>query len=442
MKLKIFFLTILGKFIVKISQWLKLGSGSTWPGHLALILNKNFIKEILNNNPDLKIILITGTNGKTTTVSLLKFLLKKKGYRVLINDEGANLINGMASTLIKNISLTGRLNANIAVFESDEFAFPLFIDQMRPAAIIVLNLFRDQLDRYGEVNSITIRWYKALKKLSRQTAIFINGDDPNLFHLGSRLVKNNFRKIFFFGINENLMEIKDLPHDVDFNFCPNCLKPLIYKKISYSHLGDYQCSFCNFRRQNINDFFQKKINYPLAGLFMLYNTNAVLLLLTKIFGFKIDELNRYLTDFQPKFGRQEKFIYQRKQIYIFLAKNPVSYNQTLDAIKKIVKDKKANFLLVLNDRIPDGRDVSWIWDVDFNHLFPMTKKIFVSGDRAFDLAIRLKYDDFNNFNVFSSLKEAVNQAINDTGLSDKLIIIPNYSAMLEIRKLIVGKKFS
>jgi len=442
MKLKIFFLTILGKFIVKISQWLKLGSGSTWPGHLALILNKNFIKEILNNNPDLKIILITGTNGKTTTVSLLKFLLEKKGYQVLINDEGANLINGVASALIKNISLTGRLNANIAVFECDEFALPLFIDQMRPAAIIILNLFRDQLDRYGEVNSITIRWYTALKKLSRQTAIFINGDDPNLFHLGSQLVNNNFRKIFFFGINENLMEIKDLPHDVDFNFCPNCLKPLIYKKISYSHLGDYQCSFCNFRRQNIHDFFQKKINYPLAGLFMLYNTNAVLILLTKIFGFKIDELNRYLTDFQPKFGRQEKFIYQGKQIYIFLAKNPVSYNQTLDAIKKIVKDKKANFLLILNDRIPDGRDVSWIWDVDFRHLSPMTKKIFVSGDRAFDLAIRLKYDDFNNFNVFPSLKEAVNQAINDTGLSDKLIIIPNYSAMLEIRKLIVGKKFS
>jgi UDP-N-acetylmuramyl tripeptide synthase len=442
MKIKNLLITILGKSVVRLSRWLNLGEGSTWPGHLALKLNKNFIGEVLKENLQLRTILVTGTNGKTTSVSLLKFLLEKKGYRVFTNTEGANLVNGLASALIKNLSINGKINAQVAIFECDEFAFPKFAEETKPEAVIVLNLFRDQLDRYGEVNSIANRWFEGLKKLNNKTLFFINGDDPNLFYLGSQLKRSNFKKVYFFGVDKKLMKIRNLPHDVDFNYCPVCLKPLFYERISYSHLGDYRCQSCHLTSKNVNDFSQEKINYPLSGLFMVYNTNAILLLLTKVFGFKIDELNRYLIDFQPKFGRQERFIFQGKEISIFLAKNPVSYNQTLQAIKRRVKKKDANFLLILNDRIPDGRDVSWIWDIEFAPLFLMAKKLFVSGDRGYDMAIRLKYENFDNFYVFSKLKEAFYRAVKETATNEKLIIIPNYSAMLQIRQLIVGKKFS
>jgi len=439
-----FFIILIGKLVAYLSKKFNLGGGSTWPGHIALIFNKNFIEEILNNNQHLKVILVTGTNGKTTTVSLLKFLLEKKGYKVFTNHEGANLLNGMASTLIKNLSFDGKISHDFFIFECDEFAFPIFLQQLQPEAIkaiIILNLFRDQLDRYGEVNTIANRWFEGLKNLLTTTYLFINGDDPNLYFLGRQLINKGFKNIYFFGVSEKVMKIKNLPHDIDFNFCPVCLKPLIYKKISYSHLGDFYCQFCHFQRKEINDFANQKIKYPLTGLFMIYNTHAVLLFLEKLLNFKIDEIKKFLSQFKPKFGRQERFIYQKKEVAIFLAKNPVSYNQTLLAIKKFLREKKANFLLILNDRIPDGRDVSWIWDVDFDKLYPLVKKVLISGDRAYDLALRLKYDNFENFTVVLNLKAALSQLIAETKRDEKLVIIPNYSAMLEVRKLLVGKKF-
>ena len=167
-------LVLLGKFIIKISKLFNIGSGSTWPGHIALKFNDRFIEDIINKNKNLKIVVIAGTNGKTTSTTLLKFLLEKSGHKVFTNSEGANLLNGVASTIIKNSNIFSKLKYDFAIFESDELNLPLLLKKISPDKILILNLFRDQLDRYGEVNTIAMKWLESLKTLAGKTEIFIN----------------------------------------------------------------------------------------------------------------------------------------------------------------------------------------------------------------------------------------------------------------------------
>lgn len=441
--------------IAKISFFLikffSLGAGSTWPGHLALTLNNGFIKEILSESK-LKIILVIGTNGKTTTASLLKFILEKNQYPVFQNEEGANLLNGIASSIIKNVNLMGEFSSQYAIWEVDENTFPLIMKKLTPEAVLILNLFRDQLDRYGEVNLIASKWFAALKKAPVSVKVFINGDDPQLYYIGTQLKQ----PVFFFGVDERLMKIKNIPHDVDFNYCPRCAGRLYYKKIAYSHLGEFFCSRCSFKRGKVETYSKEKIFYPLLGLYNAYNTNAAILMSENILGVSLDKIKRILPQFKPAFGRQEVIKYKKRLIHLILAKNPAGFNQSIVVAKRLSKDKKFNLLLLLNDRIPDGQDVSWIWDVDFEKLFSFAKKIFVSGDRGYDLGVRLKYAKeekiklkvlnndyvcFNNIWIFARVNKALKMALSETEEDEPLLILATYTAMLEVRKIILGKKF-
>ncbi len=442
---------ILAKLCFFLIRFLSFGAGSTWPGHIALFLNKNFIKEILADSK-LKIILIIGTNGKTTTASLLRFVLEKKEGKVFQNEEGANLLNGVASSIIKNINLSGDFSYQWAIWEIDENTFPLLTPQVKPEAVVVLNLFRDQLDRYGEVNLIASKWFSALKKLPSYVSIFLNGDDPQLYYIGKQLKQ----PVYFFGLNKKLMKITNIPHDVDFNFCPICNGKLHYERIAYSHLGDFSCRQCSFKRMTVETFSRKKIFYPLAGIYNLYNVNAVILVSKVVFGVHLDDLNEIFSHFKPAFGRQEVIRYKNRLIYLILAKNPAGFNQSISAIKDLVKNKKNNLLILLNDRIPDGKDVSWIWDVEFKTIFSLGKKIFVGGDRVYDMALRLRYEQdkkkeikiskgkclyFDNVYVFDKTKDSLREAIFATKENERLFILATYTAMLEVRKTLLGRKF-
>ena len=434
-----FFLIILGKFIIKISQFLNLGSGSTWPGHIALILYNKFIEDIINKNNNLKIIVIAGTNGKTTSTALLKFLLEKSGKKAFTNSEGANLLNGVASAIIKNSDIFSRLKYDYAIFESDEFNLPLLLKKISPDKILILNLFRDQLDRYGEVNTIALKWLESLKTLSVKTEIFINGDDPQLYHIGSKLSQ----KVQYFGVDTKLMELKNIPHDVDSIYCPVCLSLLHYQQLSYAHLGNFYCSSCSFKRfgEKVVDFSKTKIHYPMEGLYNVYNTNAVLLLIKSLINIKIKDIKSWFKEFVPAFGRQEEIIYKNRIIFILLSKNPAGFNQSIQTVKKILKNKKANFLLVLNDRIPDGQDVSWIWDVNFKPILEVASNVAVSGDRVYDLNLRLRYEDeAKKITTFENLSDAIESIVNKTKEGKRLFILPTYSAMLEVRKILLGRK--
>lgn len=438
------FLVLLGKLVLFFSQFFNFGSGSTWPGHIALGAKENFIRDVLKKNPNLKAVLIAGTNGKTTTSLMLMKILEMSGLKVFRNEAGANLMNGIASSIIANSSVSGKLNYDAIIFEVDENNLGELISQFSPLtshlSIVLLNLFRDQLDRYGEVNTVAKKWEEALQKVPKQALLFTNGDDPKL----SNIFENVKMKKYFFGIDQKLMDRNKKPYDADFTYCPHCQSKLTYRKISYSHLGSFVCPNCGFTNPKTETF--PTLPHPLTGKYNVYNQNAAALVAKQAFGVSEKGIQAALEDFKPAFGRQEVIRYKGRNVLILLSKNPAGFNQSISAVNDVVARNNTttqppNILLLLNDRIPDGRDVSWIWDVDFENL-PKEAKIFTSGDRAYDMGLRIKYGSLihNSESIIQDLNEAIEISVKETKPEETLFILPTYSAMLEARKILTGKK--
>lgn len=427
-------LILFGKTFSKTLKTLNLGNGSTWPGHIALKANKHFIADITSKNPHLKIIIVGGTNGKTTTATLIRTILEKNGKRVFQNTSGANLLNGLASSLLLHSDVSSRLNYDYALFEVDENALPLVLKEVIPDYLVLLNLFRDQLDRYGEVRTIVEKWKKALEQLDNKTSLILNADDPQIAYLGHEVENTTY-----FGLNDLSVSQTSQDANVDSNYCPKCGEKLTYKKIYFSHLGDWSCSKCKLKRPHIS--LSTVPVYPLTGTYNRYNTLAAVLI-TKQIGIEQKNIEDSLDNFTPAFGRQETIDVGDKHIQIFLSKNPTSFNESL---KTIAMKSSSTLLIVLNDRIPDGRDVSWIWDTDLEQYLDKFQTVIVSGDRCYDMALRIKYaQEFSIFNSQFSINEKLNEAI-EVGLEsikegETLYILPTYSAMLEVRKIVTGKK--
>jgi UDP-N-acetylmuramyl tripeptide synthase len=429
-------LILIGKLAIFIINFFQLGSASTWPGNIALFFNNNFIRNIVLKNPKIKINLVTGTNGKTTTTSLIVYILKENNYKVLNNSEGANLLNGIASSLIKHCKLNGLLDFNNAVFEVDENSFHLMLEQVNPYSIIILNLFRDQLDRYGETDIIFNKWLQGLKKIDSKCNIYLNGDDPQIYYLGQKIKA----KITYFGLTNKFFIKKNIEHDVDSIYCPVCKSKLIYKGITYSHLGDYYCK-CGFKRMKVENLEIDEKKYKIQGIFSLYNITALYLLLNNLYSISQQNINKYLTQFEPVFGRQEQIKFLDRYFYIFLSKNPVGLNQSINLSLKKFNLKKENIWFILNDRIPDGKDISWIWDADIEKLNNNYKRIFVSGDRLYDMAIRLKYAGCSINLCSNNLYKSLKIIMKKLKINEKIIVFPTYTSMLELRKILKGKKF-
>ncbi len=416
-----------GKTVSKIARTLNLGNGSTWPGHIALLVNKKIISELLSRS-HVKIILIAGTNGKTTTARLIRTVLEENGKKVIQNRSGANLLNGIASSLLLHTDVLGRLKQDYALFEVDENILPLILKEIKPDYLILLNLFRDQLDRYGEVNTIAKKWKNSLEQLSEETMVILNADDPQIAFLGEKR-----KNIKYFGCSDVLIHQNKLEHAADSVFCPRCNAQLVFKTVYFSHLGEWYCEKCSLRRPRLDDSnFQV---YPLSGIYNKYNTLAAVLLLNQV-GVKKQTIEKSFSDFKPAFGRQEKVLYKGKSVQLFLSKNPTSFNQSYTTIRDL---GAKSLLIVLNNKIPDGRDVSWIWDVDLPGIESF-KHILISGDRVYDMALRLKYEDYKNFQTYQDLTDAVKDGVKLINKDETFYILPTYSAMLEVRKVLTGKK--
>ena len=420
-------LILFGKIISILFRLLNLGDGSTWPGHIALGVNKNFIKDLLKNSKT-KIIIVAGTNGKTTTSALLKHGLTANNKSVIQNQSGANLLNGIASAFIKNVNKFGKLTADYAILEIDENTLPLILKELVPNYIILLNLFRDQLDRYGEVNIVASYWAESIKKLTEKTTLILNADDPQIAFLG----KNTKAQTLFFGFTDLDNKNNKIQHASDSDYCPNCNTKLSYRHINFSHLGDWECDKCGLKRPDLDI---EKTNSTLPGTYNKYNAQAAALTLKQI-GISEQKINNSFANFKPAFGRQEAIKYKNKDIQIFLSKNPTSFNQSFQTISEM---GAKTILIALNDRIPDGRDVSWIWDNDLPNLKNF-KNIIVSGDRAYDMALRLKYENYKNYKTYENLNKAINIGVDLVDANEILFILPTYSAMLETRKILTGKK--
>ncbi|HSX58543.1 MAG TPA: Mur ligase family protein [Candidatus Saccharimonadales bacterium] len=430
-------------------QFLKLRSsgGTAAPGLFSLYLDKNALKKLSAGLE--RTILVTGTNGKTTTTRLIGNFLEKENISFVHNRAGSNLERGIVSSLLEQTNFSGQVGKTTGLFEIDEAALATTLTKLKPTILVITNLFRDQLDRYGEVDNIKRLWEKALVELPQSTTLVLNADDPTVAYLGKSKAK-----VIYFGIADETVKLDEKPTTLDTIVCPVCQGDLEYSAYFSSHQGDYRCSKCDFKRPEL-DFFAQEINFsegktqfviknkeetttietPLLGLFNVYNALASYSAL-KGLELPLTNFADVAADFKSVFGRGENLTFNGHQLLVALAKNPTGFNEI---IRTYLEKPKQTTLIVINDKIADGRDVSWLWDVDFEKLLEKDDFIFTSGLRGADMALRLKYAGFKNFENIESLEAALEKATNSLGEGETLTVIPTYTAMLELKQLLAKK---
>ncbi|PMB48200.1 UDP-N-acetylmuramyl peptide synthase [Fischerella thermalis CCMEE 5330] len=435
-KLRLGLAVSIAKSVTLMVRSLNLGAASVLPGAIARRIEPRLLP-LLSQQVKNGVILVAGTNGKTTTSLFLRDILERQGFRVAHNSTGANLENGLMTALMESANLVGSLDVDYAILEVDENILPRVLAPIQPKVIVCLNLFRDQLDRYGEVDTISKRWGSAIATLPPETIIVANADDPTICYLGQQLSQ---QRVAFFGLNEPENYLESIPHAVDSIYCPSCGHALDYKGVYLSHMGEYTCPSCGFTR-NQPTIDSSRWPQILIGLYNKYNTLAAATAAMEL-GIEEATIRDAIPNFQPAFGRAEELNINGKQVRILLSKNPVGTNET---IRVVTQSHHKTTLLVLNDRIQDGEDVSWIWDVDTEKLVQRGGTLIVSGDRAYDMALRLRYSDPAPQNtckliVQENLQQAINTALEHTPDHETLHILPTYTAMLDVREVLTGRK--
>jgi len=429
-----------GQSISYVSRAFNLGAGATWPGEIVLRIDPHILSKLLSRITK-GIIIVAGTNGKTTTSLMIKNILTDQGLTVLHNASGANLLNGIVSSFLTD----SRNTFDYAVFEVDENVLTNVLRQVTMSRgqnvyVVLLNLFRDQLDRYGEVDTIAKNWITSFEKLDKETTVLINGDDPQLAFIGARIHAH----VLYFGLDDKKYYLPKMQHAIDTIFCPSCGNRLTFTGVYFSHLGDWKCTQCGFTHPK-STITSSTVTSPLEGVYNTYNALAATLA-SETLGIYKRNIENSLKNFLPAFGRMEDVRYEGKHIKILLSKNPTGCNESLRTV--LSSKQKGPLMLLLNDRIPDGTDVSWIWDVDFEQLDGYLYPITVSGDRYLDLALRIKYGvkkyelrvKNKNIGIEKDLKSAVEKFTEQIKEDETGWVLVTYSAMLDVRKILTGKK--
>lgn len=446
---KISFYTALfsAKTINKCLHLMK-SAGTSLPGLIALKISKNFLS-FLSKYCQKKVVTVTGTNGKTTTAGLLAHILKTAQNSVLHNEKGANMLSGIASSLAVNYKPFSRFD--YAVLESDEAYLTKLYDYLFADYLLVTNLFRDQLDRYGELDTTAKKIQDAISK-NPKLKLLINADDPMLAGLGEKNTKiyYGFENITY---KNQQQESMSPPEAV---VCPWCKSDLTYEKRYYAHVGRFYCEKCSKKRTEPNykayaviydDYSEIYIKFEengkekelyfksgLIGLYSAYNTLAAISAALEL-QIAPETIQLGLDTYKAVFGRAEKRIVNNKEVLIQLIKNPTGASEV---IRTVNKDTCSKLLIIINDNYADGRDVSWLWDTDFELLKEYTGDIIVSGTRAYDMAVRLKYAGFDTskIEVRTDIKQSVDYAISQTEDNGKLLIMPTYTALLAMQKIL------
>jgi UDP-N-acetylmuramyl tripeptide synthase len=487
-----------GRAAGALSRRLHLGGGTSIGGIVAQRVYPGIVSH-LASELEHGSVMVTGTNGKTTTSGFIAAILRDAGLRVWNNREGSNLMGGVANTLIMRALPTGHLRGKgraISIFEVDEAVVPQAVQAAPPRIAVFTNLFRDQLDRYGEVDSVAARWRQAIEKLPTSTTLILNADDPTIANLGESFGGHTL----YYGIDDPSLDLATLASSngrhqvIDTRTCPRCGSDYIYTVRLYSHMGHYMCTNCglsrpepkvrvvkvnaeSFDRQRIQVVIDEQLHeivIPLPGLYNIYNALAAI---TASHALQInwDPIASGIEQFKPVFGRGERVQIDGRNVRLLLAKNPTGFNEVLRTL--FGDGTTRHVLFVLNDNTADGRDVSWIWDVDFERAAGQTASLVVAGTRALDLALRLKYAGvaladmtivtssplrtLNRENgrkrekrVKSGAKvanatkaeltveitrrygiaEALDQAVQKTPMGETLFIVPTYTGLLELHR--------
>ncbi len=431
----------------RLSRLAHAGGGTTVPGKLLWKVDPGAVDRLAARLP-LGSALISATNGKTTTAAMAAEILRGR-FRLAHNRSGANLVSGVASTLLD------ARGAELGLFEVDEAALLEVSERVRPRAVCLGNLFRDQLDRYGELEHVAAGWRRAVGELPRSAALALNGDDPQVGDLSRERPE-----AVVFGVDDPAVARPALQHAADSKYCVRCGTPYEYAAAYVGHLGDYRCPNCGhsrppldvaardiklhglesvaFRLETRDGAHDVRLRVP--GLYNVYNALAAATL-ARLLGASLEEIVAGLERFSGAFGRFERIDVGDRGLLVLLIKNPAGANE---ALRTIVDGGAPSLAVIaLNDAIADGRDVSWIWDVDFEPLLTRLDRLVATGDRAAELALRFKYAGFDAgaIEVLPALEDALDRGLELTPPGGELVLLPTYTAMLALRKIVSGRGF-
>jgi UDP-N-acetylmuramyl tripeptide synthase len=417
------------------------GGGTTLPGKLVWKIDPGAV-DTLAAKLGSGVALVSATNGKTTTTSMVAEIVGEK-HALAWNRAGANLLSGITSALIAS------RNADLGLFEVDEGALPEALARTRPTAVLLANLFRDQLDRYGELEIVAERWRAAVTSLPEETTLVVNADDS----LVAELATDRVRAVRF-GLDDPRHARQGLQHAADSKYCVRCGAPYSFAVAYVGHLGDYRCPSCGHRRPELDVAARDielegllasrfrlvapdgeiHVRLALPGLYNVYNAVAATALSLAV-GASLEDVRAGLERFNAAFGRFERIPAGGKTIVLLLIKNPAGANEVVRTLETGVPPL---LVIALNDAIADGQDVSWIWDVDFEPLLARAGRVVASGDRAAELGLRLLYGglDAERLEVVPSLDQALDRGLALLDAGSELVVLPTYTAMLALRGIL------
>lgn len=435
------------------SRALRRGGGSTVPGVVARRVDPGVLRALSGRLPR-GAAAITGTNGKTTTARMVGAILREAGIRTVSNFTGANLVTGVTAALVADSDLAGRPSAEMGIFEVDEASVPRVASEVGLRLLAVLNLFRDQLDRYGELAYTAKVIASSFSHLPPGGRVILNADDPLVASLG-----RSAPGCVCYGVDEPSLDTGRLQHVADSKDCPLCGTPLSYSAVYMGHVGVYRCGRCGFgqpepayrarrvRLQGVRGAAfvlscpggEAEVRLRLPGLYNVYNALAAAAVAGEA-GIGTGHIVRGLESFGGAFGRVERVRAGEKEVFLLLIKNPVGFNEILRTF--IAGGDARHVLIAINDNDADGRDVSWLWDVDLEMLaeararglLPGMEPIMTGGTRAEDMAVRLKYAGLPVGEVVPGCGAALRKALAATPPGETLYVLPTYTAMLEIRR--------
>ncbi len=427
------------KITEKVSVHVFHRQGVTWAGKIALRICPSILRDLAGQVKK-DIFIVCGTNGKTTTNNMLCAAMEAEGYRVICNHTGSNMLNGVAAAFALSAGIGGNLKADYACIEIDEASTRRVFPHFKPDYMVLTNLFRDQLDRYGEID-ITMNILKEVMQSAPEMKVIVNGDDA----LSAYLAMDSGNDYVTYGISEQVTDDADSREIREGRFCKCCGAPLSYRFYHYSQLGDYACTQCEFRRPDIRfDAGDIEIGDGLAftvegnriranykGFYNVYNILAAYAAM-RTGGLKAGHFNEMLSRFNPENGRMESFRIQNVKVTLNLAKNPAGFNQNISAVMQ--DEALKDIIIVINDNAQDGTDVSWLWDVDFDRFKEdKIRSITVSGIRCYDMGLRMKYVDIPAMSE-PDVEKAIRQRIADG--CGNLYVLVNYTALFSTRNVL------
>ncbi len=427
------------------------GGGTSLPGKVLIRLEPHAIAE-LSARLRRGCAVISATNGKTTTASMAASILQCAGVPLVHNRAGANMAGGVASTLLSAARAGGQIDGELGLFEVDEFWLDQLTPELEPRAMLLGNLFRDQLDRYGELDTIADRWSAVTRSLPGGTRLALNADDPLIADLG-----RGIDGVTYFGVEDPSVAMPEMQHAADSKHCRRCGAAYVYDAIYLGHLGRYRCPSCGAERPvpavaaegivldgTRGARFRLRtpersadIDLPLPGLYNIYNALGAAALCLDL-GASVEQIRAGLEAVTAAFGRAETVRIADAELRILLVKNPAGANEILRTLA--LEGAELDLLGILNDRTADGRDVSWVWDADFEVLVPHVRHLTCAGTRAAELAVRMKYAGVpsGRLSVTHELGPALDGAI-ARRTSGTVFVLPTYTALLELRDLLAAR---